>query len=445
MKESATEHQRAHGDGGFFGNRWLQLVIAILCMGLVANVQYAWTLFVTPMHLKHQWSVADIQVAFSIFILTETWLVPLEGWLVDRFGPRPVVLFGGICVALAWVLNSFASTLPLLYFAGVVSGVGVGCVYGTSVGIALKWFPERRGLAAGLAAAGFGVGAAVTVGPIAAMIHNSGYEHAFFVFGILQGGLIFLLSLMLLRPRPPVGFAAPKGNMLAKRDSTPAQMVRTPVFWLMYVCFVAVAAGGLIVTAQIGPIAHSYGLANHSLTVLGASLPLLTMTLTIDNLANGFTRPLTGFLSDWLGRENVMLVVFIGEGLAILGLREYGHQPLGFVIFAPLVFLFWGEIFSIFPALAGDTFGSKYATTNAGILYTAKGTGSLLVPLASVLAATSGWGSVFGLTAGACIAAGLLARLVMCPMRRNWVKNQGANESSPVPRMGDMPVQTPSK
>jgi OFA family oxalate/formate antiporter-like MFS transporter len=413
-------------------------------MGLVANLQYAWTLFVTPMHLKHQWSVADIQVAFSIFVLTETWLVPLEGWLVDRFGPQPVVSFGAVCVGLAWVLDSYAQSLTTLYVAAVVAGLGVGCVYGTSVGMALKWFPDRRGLAAGLAAAGFGAGAAVTVVPIAHMIHASGYEHAFFFFGVLQGAAILVLSLLMLRPRPPVGFVMPKAAVAAKRDSTPAQMVRTPVFWLMYLCFVAVAAGGLITTAQIGPIAHQFNLAKNPVAIFGLSLPLLTMTLTIDNLANGFTRPLTGFISDKLGRENTMLVIFCGEGVAMLGLRAFGHDPVAFMIFAPLIFLCWGEIFSIFPALCGDTFGSKYATTNSGVLYTAKGTGSLLVPLASVLAAGAGWGAVFGVAAVASIGAGLLARFVLAPMRRQWVLQQSAISAKSA-GFEDMQVQASGK
>lgn len=426
MTQSGADDLRGQKDPGFLGNRWTQLVLAILCMGLVANLQYAWTLFVTPMHVKHQWSIADIQIAFSIFVLTETWLVPLEGWLVDRFGPQPVVTFGAICVGLAWVLDSYATSLSTLYLAAVVAGLGVGCVYGTSVGMALKWFPDRRGLAAGLAAAGFGAGAAITVVPIASMIRNSGYEHAFFFFGILQGVAILVLSLLMLRPRPPAGLVIPKKTMAAKRDSTPGQMVRTPIFWLMYVCFVAVAAGGLVTTAQIGPIAHQFKLANTPMMLFGLTLPLLTMTLTIDNLANGFTRPLSGFISDKIGRENTMLVIFCGEGIAMLGLRAFGHNPAAFLVFAPLIFLCWGEIFSIFPAICGDTFGSKYATTNAGVLYTAKGTGSLLVPLASVLAAGAGWGAVFLVAAVGAIGAGLLARFVLHPMRRQWLAQQAA-------------------
>src|SRR3984893_13380049 len=180
-----------------YKNRWMHLFIGILCMGLVANLQYGWTLFVTPMDEAHHWGKAAIQLAFSIFIVTETWLVPIEGWLVDKFGPRPVVAGGAICAGLGWILNSYASSLPALYLAAVISGIGAGCVYGTCVGNALKWFPDKRGLAAGLTAAGFGAGAAVTVIPIANMIQTSGYEQTFFYFGILQGAFMFLIAMFL--------------------------------------------------------------------------------------------------------------------------------------------------------------------------------------------------------------------------------------------------------
>ena len=423
-------------------NRWFQLILAILCMGLVANLQYAWTLFVSPMHTAHNWSVADIQVAFSIFVLTETWLVPLEGWIVDKFGPRPVVAVGAICVGLSWVLNSYAASLHALYFAAVIAGIGVGCVYGTSVGIALKWFPDRRGLAAGLADAGFGAGAAVTVIPIANMIHTAGYAHAFFFFGTLQGIAIFILAMLMVRPQPRKGLVAPKAIMTSRHHYTPAQMVRTPVFWVMYACFVAVAAGGLIATAQIGPIAKDYGFAKMPITLFGATLPLLTMTLSIDNLCNGFTRPLSGFISDKIGRENTMLIIFMGEGLALLGLREFGHNPYAFMVLAPMVFLCWGEIFSIFPALNADTFGAKYATTNSGVLYTAKGTASLLVPLASVLAAYASWNAVFVVAGLASIIAALAAKMVLAPMRRRWIDaRENASPEGDALNFRDLPLQ----
>jgi len=409
--------------------RWGQLVLGILCMGLVANLQYGWTLFVTPMEAKNHWGLTGIQFAFSIFVVVETWLVPVEGWLVDKFGPRPVIALGAVLAALGWVINGYADTLPMLYAGAVVSGIGAGCVYGTCVGNALKWFPDKRGLAAGLTAAGFGAGAALTVIPIANMIQSQGYEHTFIFFGIIQGILIFLFAMFMVRPSAPKGISIPPRLVMSKVDYTPGQMVKQPVFWLTYVLFVAVAAGGLMATAQIGPIAKDFGLAKLPMSFFGTIMPLLTMTLAIDNLANGFTRPLCGFISDRFGRENTMLLVFIGEGLALMGLKTYGHDPYMFMFFAATIFLCWGEIFSIFPALVADTFGVKNAAGNAGTMYTAKGTAALLVPLGSALSAGGNWDRVFIFTATITVLAGLLAKFVLAPMRRKLIADVNADPS----------------
>ncbi len=409
------------------GFRWVQLILGIVCMALIANLQYGWTLFVNPMEAKNHWGLSGIQLAFSVFVLVETWLVPVEGWLVDKFGPRPVIAGGAVLAALGWIINSYASSLTELYAAAVIAGVGAGCVYGTCVGNALKWFPDKRGLAAGLTAAGFGAGAALTVVPIASMIQRSGYEHTFFFFGVLQGVFIFVIALFMVIPSPPKGVAPAPRIVTTKVDYSTMEMVRTPVFWVTYALFVAVAAGGLMATAQIGPIAKDYGLANLPMNFLGlATLPLLTLTLAIDNVANGFTRPLCGFISDWIGRENTMLAVFSGEGLALLGLMQFGHSPIAFMTFAAMTFLCWGEIFSIFPALCADTFGVKNAAANAGTLYTAKGTASLLVPLASVLSAGGNWDLVFAVAAAIAIVAGVLAKLVLAPMRKRCIDQANA-------------------
>ncbi len=402
-------------------NRWVQLVAGILCMGLVANLQYAWTLFVVPMDAAHHWGQAAIQLAFSIFIVTETWLVPVEGWLVDRFGPRPVVTGGALCVALGWLLDAWASTLPVLYLAAVIAGIGAGCVYGTCVGTALKWFPDRRGLAAGLTAAGFGAGAALTVIPISNMIHSAGYQHAFVFFGLLQGACILLLATVMVRPKPPLNARGARRIVATKIDYTTKEMVRAPLFWVLYAMFVCVAAGGIIATAQIGPIAKEYGFASLPVSVFAVSLPLLTMTLSINNLCNGFTRPLCGLISDRIGRENTMFMTFLGEGLALLGLRYFGHDPYLFILFSGLVFLFYGDIFSNFPATCADTFGAKYAAGNAGTLYTAKGTAAMLVPVASLLALHGGWNMVFEVAACVAMTAGLTAKVLLQPMRRRWI------------------------
>lgn len=415
-------------------NRWVQLAAGVACMGLIANLQYAWTLFVVPMDARHHWGQAAIQLAFSIFVVTETWLVPVEGWLADKFGPRPVVIGGALFAALGWVLDACAPSLPVLYVAAVISGIGAGCVYGTCVGTALKWFPDKRGLAAGLTAAGFGAGAALTVIPISKMIQSAGYEHAFIFFGLLQGVCILLLATLLVRPKPPAHAAGVKRIVATKTDYTTKQMVRSPLFWLLYAMFVCVAAGGIIATAQIGPLAKELGFAAMPVGVFGLTLPLLTMTLSINNLCNGFTRPMCGLISDRIGRENTMFITFIGEGVALLGLMYFGHNPYLFMMFSAIVFLCYGDIFSNFPATCADTFGAKYAAGNAGTLYTAKGMAAILVPVASLLSAHGGWSAVFVFFAGISMLAGLSAKLILCPMRRRWILNSALGAKAPAGR-----------
>jgi len=256
------------------------------------------------------------------------------------------------------------------------------------------------------------------------MIATAGYQQAFLWFGVAQGVLIFIMALFMVRPNPPAGVRPSPRVVTTKVDYTTGQMIKTPQFWLIYVIFVAVAAGGLMVTAQIGPIAKNYGLDKLPMAFFGATVPLLTLTLSIDNLCNGFTRPLCGFISDRLGRENTMFFVFLGEGLAMLGLMQYGHDPVAFITFAALIFLFWGEIFSIFPSICADTYGIKFAAGNAGTLYTAKGTASLLVPLASVLYAGNGnWDMVFIVGASISIAAAFAAKFLLAPMRKRFIEN----------------------
>ncbi|MDE2137170.1 MAG: oxalate/formate MFS antiporter, partial [Gammaproteobacteria bacterium] len=414
--------------------RWTQLVIGIVCMAMVANLQYGWTLFVNPMHDKFGWTKAAIQVAFTIFVLCETWLVPVEGYLMDRFGPRPVVLVGGVLAGLSWIMNSYASTLGMLYFSAVIGGIGAGAVYGTCIGNALKWFTDKRGLAAGLTAAGFGAGAALTVIPITNMVKEGGYDKAFFNFGLIQGIVVVVLSLFLIRPPVAAIAAAVKGavNPTTRRNIGPGEMLRTPVFWVLYVCMVLVASGGLMAAAEVGPIAKDYGVDKIPVTVLWATLPLLTMALSIDSLVNGLTRPLTGWISDLLGRENTMVLVFIVEGVAIWGLMRFGHSATGFLIFAPLIFLGYGEIFSLFPAASGDTFGPKYAATTNGLLYTAKGTSSLLIPLANVLKTSAGsWVPVLWIAGALPIIAALIAKFVLAPMRRDMLDKVAAESPTP--------------
>jgi len=411
-------------------HRWGQLLMGIVCMAMIANLQYGWTLFVNPIADKHGWSRAAIQVAFTIFVLTETWLVPIEGYLVDRFGPRPVVLVGGLLCGLGWVMNSYADSLTMLYIAAAVGGVGAGAVYGTCVGNALKWFPDRRGLAAGLTAAGFGAGSALTIVPISAFIKSNGYEAAFLYFGIGQGLIVLLLALFLTRaPEHKKMTGISNINVQqSKRDYAPSEVLRQPVFWVMYVMFVMVAAGGLMATAQLGPIAKDFKIGDIPVDIMGLVLPALTFALAIDRVLNGLTRPFFGWVSDQIGREPTMFIAFALEAVGILALYNFGQNPVAFVILTGLVFFAWGEIYSLFPSTCADTFGSKYAASNAGLLYTAKGTASLLVPLSSVLAtATGSWHSVFIVASVMNAAAALLAWFVLKPMRRAHMSKQIPN------------------
>ncbi|MGA3037204.1 MAG: oxalate/formate MFS antiporter [Vulcanimicrobiaceae bacterium] len=410
-------------------NPWVQLVAGIVCMAMVANYQYGWTAFVNPMAAKNGWGIAAIQVSFTVFVLVETWLVPFEAALVDRHGPRVMVMIGGILAGLAWVIDSSATTLPMLYIGGAVAGVGAGIVYGTCIGNALKWFAGRRGLAAGLTSAGFGAGAAITVVPLTMMIASSGYQHTFLFFGILQGAIIVIASLILITPpkTKPVDTTPPR-VLQGTYDHTPAQTLRSPVFWVMYVMFVLVAAGGLMAVAQLGPIAKDYYVDTFPVSLLGITLPALTFALSLNNIMNGVTRPLLGFISDRAGREITMFWAFLIEGIGILALMKWGTTPVSFVILSGLVFFAWGEIFSIFPSTTRDHFGQRYATTNYGMLYTAKGTAALIVPLASVItAATGSWSAALEIAAAMNVIAAVMAIGVLKPVRL-WDNKQPVPE-----------------
>src|SRR5205085_4424795 len=207
--------------------RWWQLTLGVVCMSMIANLQYGWTLFVNPIHDAHGWRMETIQIAFTIFVLVETWLVPIEGYLVDRIGPRYVGVAAGVLVALAWVINSVANSLPMLYLGAVVGGIGAGAVYGACVGNALKWFPDRRGLAAGITAMGFGAGSALTVFPIANMIQSQGYEAAFLKFGIAQGVVVFIVGWFLRAPQITRASRATSGTAPKAGEYTPMQMLRS--------------------------------------------------------------------------------------------------------------------------------------------------------------------------------------------------------------------------
>jgi OFA family oxalate/formate antiporter-like MFS transporter len=394
-------------------------VFGIICMVMTANLQYGWTLFVSPIDNKYHWGRASIQVAFSIFVLAETWLVPFEGYLVDKFGPKLMVSIAGALIAIAWAMNAYADSLTLLYLGAIIGGVGAGVIYGASVGNALKWFPDRRGLAAGLTAAGFGAGSALTIIPIANLIKAQGYEVAFLWFGLGQGLVVMLVALLLRAPEASeIPVPATPTVQQTRRDYRPREVLKTPVFWVMYLMFVLVGAGGLMATAQLAPIAKDFHVDNIPVSILGLTLPALTFALSIDRVLNGICRPFFGWVSDSIGRENTMFIAFTLEGIGIYALLLMAGNPIWFVVLSGVVFFAWGEIYSLFPATCTDIYGRQFATTNYGMLYTAKGTASLLVPLANVLTtATGSWRAVFVIAAIMNIVAAVMAPLVLKPMR----------------------------
>jgi len=397
--------------------RWIQLILGIICMASVANLQYGWTLFVLPITQKFGWSKAEIQVAFTIFILLETWLVPFEGWIVDRIGPRWMVLAGGVGTFLAWFINSQATELWQFYLGGAVAGFAGGAVYGTCVGNALKWFPDKRGLCGGLTAAGFGAGAALTIAPIRAMIQSSGYQHTFLVFAIIYGVIIVVVSNFLRAPRVEELPSADKIKVPQSAvDLPPSQAVRSPLFWTMYAMFFLVAAGGLMSAAQLSPIAHERGIANTTVNFFGIITPAIVMALTMHSITNGVGRPLNGWISDHIGRANMMGIAFGIEAVCLALFGFFGTTPIAFIVTDALVFLFWGDIFSLFAATVGDAFGRKYVTVNYGIMYTAKGCAALLVPFGNVLThATGSWVAVYAVGCGMNVVAALLGFLVLRP------------------------------
>jgi len=401
--------------------RWWQLIVGVACMVMIANLQYGWTFFVDPIVKNFGWTRAEVQYAFTLFVLAETWLVPVEGWFVDLFGPRLVVLVGGVLAGLGWVIDAYASSLLVLYVGMAIAGIGAGAVYGTCVGNAVKWFGDRRGLAAGLTAAGFGGGSMFTVVPITNMIKSAdyGFANTFLYFGIGQGLAIIVLAWFLVAPAKGEVKTAPFVERQSRREYAPRQAVSTAIFWVMYVMFVLVGAGGLMITANLNPIGNDFGISD---VVVLWGMTAVQIAAQLDRALNGLTRPFFGWVSDHLGRENTMFIAFGLETVGIWALMTFGHSPIAFAVLTGLVFFAWGEIYSLFPSTCTDCFGTQFATTNAGLLYTAKGTAALLTPQANKLAAYMGnWDMVFILAVAMNAIAAIMALAVLKPLRTAWI------------------------
>jgi OFA family oxalate/formate antiporter-like MFS transporter len=414
-----------------FSNRWLQLAAGITGMVAVANFQYSWTLFVLPLQDRHGWKQEDIQHALYLFFVpAQTWLVPLEGYLAERFGPRKLLITGGLLASLGWICNAATSSLGVLYAAQVAAGCGSGIVYSISMGNALKWFPDRRGLAAGLTAAAFGAGAAATVRPVRWTILHYGYEEAFFWFGLGQGLVIILAALIMRFPHPGEVPAPARSRVFQSgRDYNPVETLRSPGFWLLYVMMIMGAIPGLLMLGYIAPMAKSFGVADMTVHFLWISSAALPLAMELDRVMGGLTRPVFGWISDHIGREVAMFLAFALEGLALLFLILWAQDPIMFVLMSGLAFFGWGAVFSLFPAVSGDMFGRRFATTNYSFLYTAKGAASFLVALCDVLRTETGsWSPVVAVMIAADWVAALLALFVLRPLRRRLARSEQIEE-----------------
>ena len=410
------------------GNRWWQLVFGVVAMMAISSPQYTWTLFTGPLNQKLGTTLAQLQWTFSLLIILQTFLSPLQAYLVDRFGPRLLISAGAILSGGAWVLAAHATKLELLYLTyGIIGGFGTGIIYVGVIGLMVRWFPDRRGLATGLAAAGYGFGAFFTSFPIDSMIKSSGYAQTLIVWGIIQGAIGVAAALGLRVPpegyRPPGTVEAARIELQTQRSYTPKEMLQNPIFWLLFIMMAMMSTSGLMVTSNVGPFAREYKVAE--ILVLGmAALPL---SLTLSRVTNGLTRPFFGWVSDHIGREKTMALAFSLEAVAILVLFAFLDHPALFVVLTGLVFFGWGEIFSLFPSTLTDTFGPKFAATNYGFLYIAQGVGSILGgPAAAHLKqATGSWTAVFILVACLDALTALLAITVLRQMRQRHLRASG--------------------
>ena len=399
-------------------NRWWQLIFGLVAMMSISSSQYVWTLFVKPLQSSMGASLAAIQVTFSIFVVLQTWLSPLQGYLIQKYGPRLLISMGAILTGGSWVLAASAHNLIGLYLSyGVMGGLGTGIIYVGIIGLMVQWFPDKRGVATGLAAAGYGFGAIVTTFPIAATIKSSGYEHALIIFGIAIG-LVGLVVAQGLRSVPKTAvFPAPAAVLAGAavfqgmRNFTSAEMLKTPVFWLLFVMMAMMSTGGLMVISQMGAFAKDFGVSD----VLVFGLAALPLALSIDRITNGLTRPFFGWMSDHVGRENTMAIAFFLEAIAIIMMLAFKDNALAFVLLSGVVFFGWGEIFSLFPATLTDIFGTGNATTNYGFLYMAQGVGAVLGgPMAALLhERTHSWAPIFALVVIMDVATALLALFVL--------------------------------
>lgn len=423
MAQSQTFEVAAPSQIAALNARWIQLLLGFIVMMTISSPQYVWTLFVPSFQKTTGSILSEVQWTITILIVLQTWLAPMQGFLVERFGPKLLIGLGALMNGAGWIASSYIQTIWGLYATyGLLCGIGTGIVYIGIIGLMVKWFPDRRGLATGVVAAGYGFGAILTTFPIDSMIKASGYQHTLVVFGAIFG-VIGLIGALMLRSPSEERMTGQATLATKEVGYAPIIMLRSPVFWLMFVMMSMMSTGGLMVITQFTSFAKSFGItAQTTVVIFGMAFVAIPAALTFDRITNGLTRPFFGWVSDHIGRENTMAIAFILEGIAIFLMLQYRSDPYLLVVLSGLVFFGWGEIFSLFPSTLTDTFGTKYATTNYGFLYMAQGVGSILgAPIAAMIyEATGSWMPVFGLVIGMDVLTGLLALLVLKPLRQAW-------------------------
>jgi OFA family oxalate/formate antiporter-like MFS transporter len=399
--------------------RWVQLVLGVIAMMSISSPQYVWTLFTKSFQDGLGTSLSNIQWTFSILIILQTWLSPLQGYLIDKFGPRLLIAVGCLLSGAGWITSAYVTSLIGLYFTyGLFCGIGTGIVYIGIIGLMVRWFPDRRGFATGMVAAGYGFGAIATTFPISSMMASAGYQHTLVVFGIILG-LVGAAAALAMRMPQATDKLPSVAVMSSAKDVMPAEMLKTKVFWLMFFMMTMMSTGGLMIISQFASFSRDFGVTK--MTVFGlAALPL---ALTIDRITNGLTRPFFGWVSDRIGRENTMGIAFLMEACAVSAMVLMRDNTLAFVLLSGVVFFGWGEIFSLFPSTLTDTFGTKSATTNYGFLYMAQGIGSVLgAPVAALIYAKAGsWLPVFAIIIGLDALTGILALVALKPMRKSYL------------------------
>jgi MFS transporter, OFA family, oxalate/formate antiporter len=399
--------------------RWVQLVLGVIAMMSISSPQYVWTLFTKSFQDSLGATLADIQWTFSILIILQTWLSPLQGYLIDKFGPRLLIAFGCLMSGAGWITSAYITSLIGLYFTyGLFCGVGTGIVYIGIIGLMVRWFPDRRGFATGMVAAGYGFGAIATTFPISSMMASAGYQHTLVVFGIILG-IIGAAAALAMRMPQAVDKLPKVAIMSSAKDVEPTDMLKTKVFWLMFFMMTMMSTGGLMIISQFASFSRDFGVTK----VVVFGLAALPLALTIDRITNGLTRPFFGWVSDRIGRENTMGIAFLMEACAVSAMVLLRDNTLTFVLLSGVVFFGWGEIFSLFPSTLTDTFGTKSATTNYGFLYMAQGVGSVLgAPVAALIYAKAGsWLPVFAIIICLDAITGILALVALKPMRKSYL------------------------